>query len=32
VVVFTMVAQGLTFSRFLRTVYRVNKAVYKVVE
>ncbi len=32
VVVFTMVAQGLTFSRFLRTVYRANKPIYKVIE
>jgi monovalent cation:H+ antiporter, CPA1 family len=32
VVVFTMVVQGLTFSRFLRTIYGVNKPTYKVIE
>jgi monovalent cation:H+ antiporter, CPA1 family len=32
VVVFTMVVQGLTFSRFLRTIYGVNRPIYKVIE
>jgi monovalent cation:H+ antiporter, CPA1 family len=32
VVVFTMVIQGLTFPRFLRTIYGANKRIYHVIE